>query len=528
MVNISGKIQPVILVILDGWGIAPPSQGNAITLAKLPVFNKLIALYPTMVLQSAGEAVGLSWGESGNSEVGHLNLGAGQIVWQSLPLINRSIMDGSFFNNQAFIQAIEHAKQNKSNLHLIGLTSNGGIHSSIDHLYALMELAARNNFSRIYLHVILDGRDTAKDEGKGFIKDILSKIKSIGLGQIATLAGRFWAMDRDNHWERIETVYLAMTKGLSEKEFSNPIKAVESSYKNGIYDEEFSPVVITSDTKPTGIIKDNDAIIFYNFRADRTRELAKAFVSEEFNGFKRDKFKNLFFVAMTEYEKNLPVVIAFPPVVIKNPLARVISEMGLNQLHLAETEKYAHITFFFNGGREDPFEGEERILIPSPRIPSYDQKPEMSAQEVTHQILWAIDDSRYKYKFIAVNYANPDMVAHTGDLAATVKALEVLDGELGRVVDLALKRDWVVVITADHGNAEALVNLRNGEIDKEHNANPVPFIIVDKKLENKIPPDQSPDLSLMTPMGVLSDVAPTILKIMGIEKPEEMTGTSLI
>ncbi len=533
MARYHSKIQPVILIILDGWGIAPPNQNNAVTLANLPVFNKLIRIYPTMALQSAGEAVGLSWGETGNSEVGHLNLGSGRIVWQSLSTINRAIIDGSFFNNKTFIQAIEHVKQNKSNLHLIGLTSNGNVHSSVDHLYALLELAKKNGLEKVSIHAILDGRDTPKDEGIKIIQDLIVKIKDIGIGQIATISGRFWAMDRDNHWERIEQVYLAVAKGLAEQEFSDPIKAVESSYKNKVYDEEFKPLVIVRDDgQPAGVIRDNDAVIFFNFRADRARELTQSFVLEEFSGFKRKKLVNLFFVVMTEYEKELPVQIAFPPVVIENPLAEVISDEGLEQLHIAETEKYAHVTFFFNGGKEEPFEGEKRILIPSPRIASYDQKPEMSASEVAHQVLWAIDSD--KYKFIVVNFANPDMVAHTGNLSATIKALEAVDKITGKIFDLALKKGWAIIITSDHGNAEVLVNPRSGEIDKEHNANPVPFIIIrDQSLVSKKSDFDDvgalpSDLSLITPTGVLADVAPTVLKIMGIPKPKEMTGTSLI
>ncbi len=527
MVNNSQKIQSVILIILDGWGIAPPSQGNAITLANLPVFNKLITLYPTMTLQASGEAVGLTWGEPGNSEVGHLSLGSGKIVWQNLPRITQSIMDGSFFNNQAFLKAINHAKQNKSKLHLIGLVSNGSVHSLNDHLYALLEIVNKNEFKDVAIHAFLDGRDTPQDSGRGFITELIQRMKRIGVGQIATISGRFYAMDRDSHWERVEQAYLAMTKGLAEKEFNDPLKAIEASYQNQVYDEGFKPVVITDENgQPRAKIQDNDAIIFFNFRTDRARELTKAFVLESCPGFKRKKIKNLFFTAMTEYEKGLPVEIAFPPEIITIPLARVISDKGLEQMHIAETEKYAHVTFFFNGGREETFPGEKRILIPSPRISFYDQKPGMSASEVAHQVLWGIGSR--KYKFIVVNFANPDMVGHTGNLQAAIKAVETLDDLVGQIVDLALKENWVSLITADHGNVEEMVNLRSGEIDKEHTANPVPFIIIDKDRESKPPLSELPDLSSMTPVGVLADITPTILKIMGIAKPKEMTGTSLI
>ena len=520
------KIQPVILIILDGWGAAPPSQGNAIALAKLPMFNKLTTLYPTMTLQAAGEAVGLPWGEMGNSEVGHLNLGAGKIVWQNLPRINRAIMDGSFSNNEIFLKAIEWAENNNSNLHLIGLVSNGMVHASNEHLYALLEIAAKQNFKNVYIHVILDGRDTPRDGGRLFVSQLLEKIKEIGVGEIATISGRFYAMDRDNHWERIEQAYLAMTKGLAEQEFTDPLKAIDDSYAKEIYDEEFKPVVITKNGQPVTLIKDNDAAVFFNYRADRVRELTRTFVLDDFKGFKREKIKNLYFVTMTEYEKDLPVAVAFPPERIENPIAKVISDQGLAQFHIAETEKYAHVTFFFNGGREEPFPKEERLLIPSPRVSSYDQKPEMSAKEVTHRVLWALDNK--KYKFIVVNFANPDMVGHTGNLAVTIKALEILDGLVGEIIDFALKKDWVCVIVSDHGNAEELINLRTGEIDKEHSTSPVPLIIVDKSRENKNPSPEPPNLSSMMPTGVLADIAPTILKLMRLEKPKEMTGTPLI
>ncbi|MDA2935977.1 2,3-bisphosphoglycerate-independent phosphoglycerate mutase [Patescibacteria group bacterium AH-259-L05] len=523
----TNKIRPAMLIILDGFGIAPAGPSNAITQANLPVFQTLIKKYPTFTLQASGEAVGLSWGEPGNSEVGHLNMGAGKIIWQSLPLINRAITDGSFFNNLAFLDAIEHVKKNNSDLHLVGLTSDGNVHASIEHMYAILELIAQHNVSTVYIHAILDGRDTPHDAGKHFIADIEEKAKTIGIGKIATISGRFWSMDRDNRWDRIETSYIAMTKGLAEKEGTDPLRVVEESYKNEVYDEEFKPsVIMESNSKPVSVVKDNDAVIYFNFRTDRTRELTKAFVRDDFKEFKRKKLKNLFFVTMTEYEKGLPVAIAFPPVSIKNPLAKIISDNGLQQLHIAETEKYAHVTFFLNGSREEPYKDEDRILIPSPKIASYDQKPEMSAQEVTHRILYALD--RDIYSFIVVNFANLDMVAHTGNLSATISALETTDTLIGQIIKMAIQKDFAICITADHGNAEVLVSLKTGEIDKGHNLSPVPFIIVDPSLENKNPPEHLPDLSLQTPSGVLADVAPTILKIMGIPSPKEMTGTSLI
>jgi len=527
MVNIPNKIQPVILVILDGLGMAPPSQGNAATLAKMPIFNKLAVLYPTMTIQASGEAVGLTWGEPGNSEVGHLSMGSGRIIWQNLPRINQMLSDGSFYTNQAFLQAMEHVKKNNSTLHLVGLVSNGSVHSSQDHLYALLEIAAKQRIKDVAIHVFLDGRDTPQDSGQGFISELVQRIKDLGIGRIATLSGRFWAMDRDNHWERIEQSYLAMTKGLAEQEFKDPLEAISSSYQQGIYDEEFKPVVIVDEKKqPVGKIKDNDAVIFFNFRSDRARELTRSFVADNFISFRRGKINNLFFVTMTEYEKDLPVTIAFPPAKISDSLGKIISDHGLKQMHIAETEKYAHVTFFFNGGIVKPFSGEDRILIPSPRVSSYNQKPEMSAPEVAHQVLWGIGNGQYH--FIVVNFANPDMLGHTGDIQAAVKGLETLDELVGEIIDLALKENWACIITADHGNVEEMVNLRTGEMNKEHTTNPVPFIVVDKRLENKNPLPTMPDLSTLTSSGILADVAPTVLKIMGLPKSPEMTGTSLI
>ncbi|MGC9049103.1 MAG: 2,3-bisphosphoglycerate-independent phosphoglycerate mutase [Patescibacteria group bacterium] len=527
MVNIQPKIKPVVLVILDGWGVAPPSQGNAITLAKTLVFNNLLTHYPAMILQASGEAVGLSWGEMGNSEVGHLNLGAGKIVWQNLPKITRSIIDGSFFKNEVLLAALEHVKKNKSKLHFLGLVSKGMVHSSIDHLFALLELAKQKNIKDVFIHAILDGRDTPFNSGQVFIKELEDKIQQIGVGKIATLSGRYWTMDRDNHWERTEKAYLAMTEGGAEKYFQQPLKAIAESYEKKIYDEEFIPTVITDkNDKPLATISDNDAVIFFNFRPDRARQITKAFVLPEFKNFQRlRQLQNLFFVTMTEYEVGLPVEIAFPPEKIENPLAKIISDNNLKQFHIAETEKYAHVTFFFNGGTEKAFPGEDRVLIPSPRVSSYDQKPEMSAPEVAAKTIEAINSQRYD--FIIINFANPDMVGHTGNLEAAKKTVEIVDELLGRILLSVLKVKGAAIVTADHGNIEEMINLRTGEIDKEHSTNPVPFIIVGKDFELKQPLAEVPDLSSFSPAGVLADVAPTILKMMGLPKPAEMIGTAL-
>ncbi len=482
-----------------------------------------------MTLQASGEAVGLSWGEIGNSEVGHLNLGSGKLLYQNLPRINKAITDGSFFKNAKFLEAVSRAKKNKTALHLMGLASSGGVHSSIEHLFALMELCAKQKLKEVYIHAFLDGRDMPYNSGVDFIAKIQQKIKEYGVGEIATIAGRFYAMDRDNHWERAVLAYNAMAKGESKEKFSDPIEAVNKSYGKKVYDEEFVPVVMENGGQPVATVKTGDSAIFFNFRSDRAREITKAFVLPGFEKFKREYSRDLYFVAMTEYEKDLPVEIAYPPEIITEPLAKVIADAGLTQLHIAETEKYAHITFFFNGGLEVEFKGEERILVPSPRVSSYAEKPEMSAKEVTKKLVKEIMEE--KYDFIVVNFANCDMVSHTGDLKATIKAVEVVDDSLKQIVEVVLGKGGAVLVTADHGNGEELVNSQSNEIDKEHSTYPVPFIIVGKEWEGKTAGSlDSPnsDLSLTQPSGLLSDVAPTIIKIMGLKKPKEMTGKSLI
>jgi len=479
------KNRTVVLMILDGWGIAPSSRGNAVAIALTPNFNSLIDNYPTMVLQASGEAVGLPWGEMGNSEVGHLNLGAGRIVYQDLPRITKSIADGKFFENSAFLKAIEHVKKNKSKLHLLGLVSAGGVHSSIDHLYALLELAKKKKVSDIYVQAILDGRDTPRQSATNFVEKLQNKISELKVGKIATLCGRYYAMDRDNRWDREEKAYLALTEGQADYQAKDPLQAIENSYKREVYDEEFIPTVIKENDKPIAKVEDNDAVIFFNFRSDRTRQLTKAFTLPGFEKFNRPKYlKNLLFVTMTEYDKDIPVLVAFPPEYVECPLAKVISDAGLKQLHIAETEKYAHVTYFFNGGREEPFLGQENILVPSPSVSTYDQKPGMSARELTEHLLKAIAVG--KYDFIVVNYANADMVSHTGNVQASIKAVETVDECVGKVVKAVLENNGVLFITADHGNAEEILNLQTGVMDKEHSVNPVPFIAVGENGEAKI------------------------------------------
>jgi len=521
--------KPVVLIVLDGWGVTQPYSGNAISQANTPNFNDLVAHYPSMTLRASGEAVGLPWGESGNSEVGHLNLGLGRIIYQDLPRINKAISDNSFYKNEVFLKAIDHAKTNNSKLHFLGLISSGNVHASIEHLYALLALAKEKKVKEAYIHVILDGRDTPYNSGVSFMKDLNHYIAECGIGKIATISGRFYAMDRNNHWDRTAKAYLAMVEG-EGNQGEDPIKVLEESYKKKIYDEEFVPTVIMEKGKPVARVENGDSLIFFNFRPDRARQITKAFVLPGFNKFAGWKYlDDLFFAGFTEYEKDLPVEIAFSQEVITNTLGEVIARAGLKQLRIAETEKYAHVTYFFNGGREEKSEDEEHELVPSPQVTSYDLKPEMSAIEVTNKVIKAVDDDIYD--FILINFANVDMVGHTGNLTAAIKAIEAVDDRLGKIVKRVLDKSGAILVTADHGNAEMMFNMQTGMIDKEHTVNPVPFILVGQQFEGKTIGFQEvpgSDLSLVKPQGTLSDVAPTVLKIMGLPKPKEMTGRSLI
>jgi len=524
--------KPVVLAVLDGWGITQPYSGNAISQASTITIDELINKYPAITLRASGEAVGLPWGEAGNSEVGHLNLGLGRIVYQDLPRINKAISDNSVYKNKALLAAINHVKKSRrsnAKLHLFGLVSNGSVHASIEHLKAILVLAKEQKVSQVYLHVILDGRDTPYNSGLNFIKEIERFMAEYGVGKIAVIQGRFYAMDRNSHWDRTAKAYLAMTNGMGNKS-DNAIKAIEESYKKKIYDEEFTPTVITKNEQPIAKIEEGDSVIFFNYRADRARQITKAFVLPGFTKFKERRYLgDLFFVCFTRYEKDLPAEVAFPPETIKNTLGEVVAEARLQQLRIAETEKYAHVTYFFNGGREGKGEGEEHVLVPSPQVASYDLRPEMSAFEITEKLIKVIDE--VKYDFILVNFANSDMVGHTGNLQAAIKAIEAVDKCINKIVKAVLAKDGVLVITADHGNAEAMFNMQTGMIDKEHTNNPVPFIVAGEQFEGRTIAGQdavSGDLSLIQPQGILSDVAPTILKILGIKKPDEMTGRSLI
>ena len=522
--------RPVVLIIMDGWGVAPNVDGNAISKAETPNLNKFIKDYPAMTLHASGNEVGLLFGEMGNSEVGHLNIGAGRVYYQSCPRINRAIDDGSFFENQALLAAINHAKQHDSNLHLVGLVSSGNVHSSNHHLYALLELCKKEKFTKnVFIHAVLDGRDALYNSGHEFISELKDKMAALKVGTIASLSGRYFAMDRDNRWDRCEKAYRAIAEGVADRTSEDVLQAINQSYAQKNYDEEFTPTVIVEKNKPIATVREKDSVIFFNFRPDRARQLAEAFAVPSFNKFTKIYQKDLFVATMTEYEKDLPVAIAFAPIVVHNCLAEVISKAGLKQVHIAETEKYAHVTFFLNGTVEEPFVGEDRVLVPSAKVASYDQKPEMSALEIAKEAGKAIDSG--KYDFVVLNIANADMVGHTGNLEAGIKACKIVDKCVGDIVEHVLSQNGVALITADHGNAEEMTNLQTGEIDKEHSTNPVPIIIISKDLLGQAGPSGDPpegDLSLMQPVGVLADVAPTVLSLLGLDIPEEMSGSVLI
>ena len=505
--------KPVMLIILDGWGIGKEYNGNAIYLANTPNFDRLMKEYPNTKLEASGMAVGLPEGQMGNSEVGHLNIGAGRIIYQELTNISKNIENGDFFKKEEFLEAINNAKENHSKLHIMGLVSAGGVHSHNTHLYALLELCKRENFRDVYIHAFLDGRDVPPTAGKGDLIELEEKIKEIGVGKIATVSGRYYAMDRDKRWERTELAYNALLLG-EGKEDTSAVKAIEKSYSEDITDEFVIPTVITENGKPTTTIDNEDSIIFFNFRPDRARQITRAIVDKDFEGFERKKKVHTFFVTMTEYDKTIENVhIAFKSEKPENTLGEYISSLGKTQLRIAETEKYAHVTFFFNGGREEPYENEDRALIPSPKVATYDLKPEMSAIEVKDEVLNRLNMD--KYDLIILNFANSDMVGHTGVVDAAVKAVETVDSCLGEIIDLLEKKGGKAIITADHGNAEMLINEKDNSPITAHTTNKVPLIMIGQG-----------DVKLRE--GILADLAPTLLDMMDIEKPSEMEGTSLI
>jgi len=503
----------IMLMILDGFGINKNENENAVKLAKTPNIDKLMKKYPVATLEASGLNVGLPEGQMGNSEVGHTNIGAGRIVYQELTRITKSIEDGDFFNIPEFVKAIENCKKNNSKLHIMGLLSDGGVHSHMRHLIGLLELAKRKDFSDVFVHCFLDGRDTPPASAEGYIATLEEKMKEKGVGRIASLSGRFFAMDRDKRWERVQKAYDAIVNGVGEKSGS-AINAIENSYQKEVFDEFVEPTVICNGEEPIATIKENDSVIFFNFRPDRARQITRTIVDKEFKEFETKKL-NIYFVCFTSYDETMPnVQIAFKKERLENTFGEIISKKGLTQLRIAETEKYAHVTFFFNGGEEKQFEGEDRILVPSPKVQTYDLKPEMSAYKVTEKVIEAINTEKYNY--IILNFANPDMVGHTGNLEAAIKAIEAVDECVGNVIKALQEKGGVALITADHGNAEQMVDYKTGEPHTAHTINPVPLIFVtdNKKLNIK--------------SGKLADLAPTILELGNIEKPKEMSGESLL
>ena len=506
------KEKLTMLMILDGFGDNSNKDGNAVEIAKTPNIDKLMKKCPRTEIHTSGLAVGLPEGQMGNSEVGHTNIGAGRIVYQELTRITKSIEDGDFFRNTELVEAIENCKKNNSKLHIMGLLSDGGVHSHMRHLFAMLELAKRKGLDDVYVHCFLDGRDTPPASAESYIIKLEEKMKEKEIGKIASICGRFYAMDRDKRWQRIEKAYNALVNGEGEKA-STAVIAIESSYQKEVFDEFVEPTVICNGDTPIATIEENDSVVFFNFRPDRAREITRVIVDPEFNEFETKKMK-LHFVCFTQYDETMPnVKVAFKPTTLKNTLGEYLSDNGYTQLRIAETEKYAHVTFFFNGGEEKQYQGEDRILVPSPKVETYDLKPEMSAYEVTDKVCEAIQSE--KYDCIILNYANPDMVGHTGSLEAAVKAIETIDECVGKVVKRIEEKEGVLLITADHGNAEQMIDYKTGEPHTAHTTNPVPLVLVG--MEN-----------VTLKEGKLADLAPTILDIMGLAKPEEMTGESLL
>jgi 2,3-bisphosphoglycerate-independent phosphoglycerate mutase len=548
--NDSAAPKFAILAVLDGWGIAAPGAGNAISQANTVNINRLMASYPHTQLAASGESVGLPHGEAGNTETGHLNLGAGRIVYQDLARINMSIADGTFFTNPTILESFLHAKKFNSAVHLMGLIGAGGVHSNLEHLFALLHMANMQGFRNVFIHLFTDGRDSPSTAAKIYIESIRNVIKREGVGVIASIMGRYWAMDRDHRWDRTEKAYLALTRGIGNL-VKVPEEAIDSSYENGKTDEFIEPALISDPTgKPVKLVTDNDAVIFFNFRIDRPRQLSRAFVLDDptrepvkdFDPytvkyskshlvekqaipdipFKRgDKLKNLLFVTMTEYSKPISAAgakVAYPPELVDMPLGRVISDNGYKQLRASESEKERFVTFYFNGQQEMILEGEERLIVPSPAVATYDLKPEMSARELTSSILNKLKMGS-DYKFILVNFANADMCGHSGSIGATVKACEVVDECVGKLASWVMAYDGVLFITADHGNAEEMIDAHTGQIDTEHNSSNVPFIAISKNFVGR------PDI---LPQGVLADVAPTILSTLKLSTPSQMNGRNLL
>lgn len=514
MAESSTRPKPLVLAVIDGWGIGPPWGGNALGLAKTTFFNQVSKTYPRSVLQASGAAVGLPAHERGNSEVGHLTLGAGQVVHEAMPAITSAIADGSFKTNPVLVKAFTRAKETGKAVHIMGLATDGGIHSHIDHLYALLDMAKELQSTNVCIHAISDGRDTGPFDAQEYLAHINTKLQELGFGRICTVAGRYYSMDRDHRWERIEKSYRAITEGVGPTAHSAEA-AVAAAYREGFSDEFIVPTVVQGENNSYVPLSDGDSFIFFNFRGDRAREITQALVKPDFDGFTRKKIvKDLYFVGFTYYQEGLPMEVAFKPKDVQKPLVKIIAEANLKQLHVAESEKYAHVTYFFNGGQEAANPGEDRIVVPSPKVPSYDQVPEMATAQITKTVV----DNLAKYDFIILNYACPDMVGHTGNLRAAIKACEAVDAGLKAINDAVAKLNGLLIITADHGNVEQMVNPKNGEPDTEHTNNPVPFLLVGNSALNWH----------IKPAGELADVAPTICDILSLQPSAEMTGQTLL
>ncbi len=512
------KPKPVLLVVLDGWGIRAEREANAIAVAGTPNMDALLREFPHTAIETSGLSVGLPEGQMGNSEVGHTNLGAGRIVYQDLVRINRAIEDGSFYRNDALLMACRRAKESGGALHLMGLLSDGGVHSHIEHLFALVELARREGVPRTFVHAFMDGRDTPPKSGLDYMAQLERRLRDTGYGKVAMVSGRYYAMDRDKRWDRVALAYAAMVKGEGQRAPSG-VGAMEAAYGRGETDEFVKPtVVVDGDGRPVGPVRDGDAVLFFNFRADRAREITRALADEGFKDFDRGHAPRLSaYVCMTEYDKTFPYPVAYAPQDLTEIFPELVSHAGLKQLRCAETEKYAHVTFFFNGGRETVFPGEDRLLVPSPRdVKTYDHKPEMSAREVTDKLVAALGTGQYG--FVLVNYANPDMVGHTGLLDAAVQAVKVVDECVGRLWQAAQAQRMAMIVTADHGNCEMMTDPQTGEPHTAHTLNPVPFILADPDLRG----------ARLREKGVLADVAPTALQVMGLPQPKEMKGLGLL
>ncbi len=507
--------KPTVLMILDGFGLNDNPEANAVYTANTPNIDSLMNNYPFVKGNASGLAVGLPDGQMGNSEVGHMNMGAGRVVYQELTRITKEIEDGDFFRNKELLAAINNVKEKGSALHLYGLLSDGGVHSHNTHLYGLLELAKREGLEKVFVHCFMDGRDTAPTSGIEYVKELVDEIAKIGVGKIASISGRYYAMDRDNRWDRIEKAYVALTKGEGNKA-SDPVDAMQQSYDDGVTDEFVIPVIIEEDGKPVATIQDGDSVIFFNFRPDRARQITRVFCADDFDGFERGPRKDVFYVCFTEYDVTIPnKLIAFKKVELHNTFGEFLAQNGLRQARIAETEKYAHVTFFFNGGVEEPNPGEDRILVHSPKVATYDLQPEMSAPEVCDRLVEAIHSGNYDV--IIINFANPDMVGHTGVMEAAVKAVETVDTCVGRAVEALLEEDGQMFLCADHGNCEQEIDYNTGESFTAHTTNPVPFILINYDPAYTLAED-----------GRLADIVPTLIEMMGMEQPEEMTGHSLL